>query len=79
MSRYSITLKYIKGKTKVIAVALNRNTLPAIYTTVPLQEDISIDEVLCSTARISTTVIHKIRDETCKENALQKLTRTIVE
>ena len=57
MSQYSVTLEYIKGKTNVIADALSRNTLPAIYTTLPLQEDISIDEVLCSNARISITGI----------------------
>ena len=76
MSRYSVTPKYIKGKTNVIADALSRNTLPA---TVPLQEDISIDEVLCSNARISTTGIQQIRDETTKYDTLQKLTRTIVD
>ena len=50
-----------------------------MHTTVPLQEDISIDQVLCSTARISTTGIQQIRDETTKDNTLHKLTRTIVE
>ena len=71
MSRYSVTLEYIKGKTNVIADALSRNTLTAIHTTVPLQEDILIDEVMCSTAGISTTGIHQIRDETTKDNILQ--------
>ena len=78
MSRYSVTLEYIKGNTNVIADALSRNTLPAIYTTVP-QQGISIDEVLGSYVRISTTGIQEIRDETTKYDTLQKLTRTIVD
>ena len=79
MSRYSVTLEFIKGKPNIIADALSRNTLPAIHTNVPLQEDISIGEVLCSTTRISTTGIQQIRDETTNDNTLQKLTRTVVE
>ena len=79
MNRHSVTLGYIKGKTNVIANALSKNTIPAIHITVHIQEDISIIEVLCSTARIPTTGIQHIRDETTKDNTQQKLTRTIVE
>ena len=74
MSRYSVTLEYNKGNTNIIADALSRNTIPAIHTNVPLEEDISIDEVLCPTFRISTTGIQLIRDEPIKDSTPQKLT-----
>ena len=77
MSRYNVKLEYIQGKTNVIADALSRMTLNNNNSSTPHYATISIDEVLCSNAQISTTGIEKIRQETSKDVTLQHLKRII--
>ena len=48
-------------------------------SSIPHNDTISIDEVLCSHVQISTTAIEKIRQQTSKDVTLQHLKRIITD